>query len=94
MSTKECQQKVCQLSNLFQLFIDYVIVIDFKNEINMSVPKDCTHIYFVGIGMYLDLMFKSTVMRKTAKAFNISGWLFPSLIAKSKVPVHTYYLPH
>ena len=38
--------------------------------------------------------FKSTVMRKTAKAFNISGWLFSSLIAKSKVPVHTYYLPH
>ena len=31
---------VCQLSNLFQLFIDYVIVIDFKNEINMEVfPK-------------------------------------------------------
>ena len=37
---------------------------------------------------------KSTVMRKTAKAFNISGWLFSSLIAKSKVPIHTYYLPH
>ena len=40
------------------------------------------------------ILVKSTVMRKTAKAFNISGWLFPSLIAKSKVPVHTYYLPH
>ena len=38
--------------------------------------------------------FKSTVMRKTAKEFNISGWLFSSLIAKSKVPIHTYYLPH
>ena len=42
----------------------------------------------------IDLAFKSTVMRKTAKAFNISGWLFSSLIAKSKVPIHTYYLPH
>jgi hypothetical protein len=39
-------------------------------------------------------VFKSTVMRKTAKAFNISGWLFFSLVAKSKVPIHTSYLPH
>ena len=38
--------------------------------------------------------FKSTVMRKSAKAFNISGWLFFSLVAKSKVPIHTSYLPH
>ena len=28
---------MCQLSNLFQLFIDYVIVIDYENEINMKV---------------------------------------------------------
>jgi hypothetical protein len=39
-------------------------------------------------------MFKSTVMRKSAKEFNIFGWLFPSLIAKSKVPIQTSYLPH
>ena len=38
--------------------------------------------------------FKSTIMRKSAKGFNISGWLFFSLVAKSKVPIHTYYLPH
>ena len=37
---------------------------------------------------------KSTIMRKSAKAFNISGWLFLSLMAKSKVPIHTSYLPH
>ena len=37
---------------------------------------------------------KSTIMRKSAKAFNISGWLFLSLIAKSKVPIQTSYLPH
>ena len=39
-------------------------------------------------------VLKSTVMRKSAKAFNISGWLFFSLVAKSKVPIHTSYLPH
>ena len=39
-------------------------------------------------------ILKSTVMRKTAKEFNISGWLFFSLVAKSKVPIHTSYLPH
>ena len=39
-------------------------------------------------------VFKSTVMRKTAKEFNISGWLFFNLVAKSKVPIHTSYLPH
>ena len=38
--------------------------------------------------------FKSTIMRKSAKAFNISGWLFFSLIEKSKVPIQTSYLPH
>ena len=37
---------------------------------------------------------KITVMRKSAKDFNISGWLFFSLVAKSKVPIHTSYLPH
>ena len=31
---------------------------------------------------------KSTVMTKTAKEFNISGWLFFTLVAKSKVPIH------
>ena len=40
------------------------------------------------------LDIKSTVMRKSAKDFNISGWLFFSLIAKSKVPIQTSYLPH
>jgi hypothetical protein len=40
------------------------------------------------------LVIKSTVMRKSAKGFNISGWLFFSLVAKSKVPIHTSYLPH
>ena len=40
------------------------------------------------------VLIKSTVMRKSAKAFNISGWLLFSLIAKSKVPIHTSYLPH
>ena len=44
--------------------------------------------------MFSPLSFKSTVMRKSAKEFNISGWLFSSLIAKSKVPIHTSYLPH
>ena len=37
---------------------------------------------------------KSTVMRKSAKEFNISGWLFFSLVAKSKVPIQTSYLTH
>ena len=37
----------------------------------------------------LIVQFKSTVMRKRAKEFNISGWLFFSLVAKSKVPIHT-----
>ena len=40
-----------------------------------------------------DLHIKSTVMRKAAKEFNNFGWLFLSLIAKSKVPIETSYLP-
>ena len=39
-------------------------------------------------------LIKSTVMRKSAKQFNIFGWLFPSLIEKSKVPIQTSYLTH
>ena len=42
----------------------------------------------------LEANFKSTVMRKSAKEFNTFGLLISSLIAKSKVPIHTYYLPH
>ena len=42
----------------------------------------------------LHLVVKSRVMRKSAKDFNISWWLFFSLVAKSKVPIHTSYLPH
>ena len=43
----------------------------------------------------LDLLnLKSTVMKKSAKEFNTFGWLFPSLIEKSKVPIQTSYLPH
>ena len=63
------------------------------NFFNKGVGK-CSHVLTEGQFMPLLKDFKSTVMRKSAKDFNISGWLFFSLIAKSKVPIQTSYLPH
>ena len=44
--------------------------------------------------IFTSIIFKSTVMRKVAKEFNTFGWLFSSLIVKSKLSIHTSYLPH
>ena len=60
------------------------------NNGNGSERKDLDSCF----GITSIMEFKSTVMRKSAKEFNIPGWLFSSLIAKSKVPIRTYYLPH
>ena len=56
--------------------------------------------FFIKINSVLcqdEIRVKSTVMRKTAKEFNISGWLFFSLVAKSKSTSsleQNYFLPY
>ena len=76
--------------------ISECILCHFRNAFHMQDLQVvcCVYLNFWKLNNTTWRMFKSTVMRKSAKVFNISGWPFSSLIAKSKVPIHTSYLPH